>query len=79
MECSEELGDLVKRLDITLALSIYFRAEAKAKVVLCFAETGQYDKIVAYATKVGYTPDYPAILRQVKKYMYLILIYETNK
>jgi clathrin heavy chain len=43
----------VKRVDTTLALSVYFRAEAKAKVVLCFAETGQYDKIVQYATKVG--------------------------
>jgi len=65
LECSEELGDLVKRVDTTLALSVYFRAEAKAKVVLCFAETGQYDKIVAYATKVGYTPDYAQILSQV--------------
>jgi clathrin heavy chain len=65
LECTEELGDLVKRLDLTLALSIYFRAEAKAKVVLCFAESGQYDKIVAYATKVGYTPDYGTILQQV--------------
>jgi clathrin heavy chain len=65
LECSEELGDLVKAVDTTLALSVYFRAEAKAKVVLCFAETGQYDKIVAYATKVGYTPDYNAILQAV--------------
>lgn len=65
LECSEELGDLVKPIDTTLALSVYFRAEAKAKVVLCFAEVGQYDKIVAYATKVGYTPDYNSILQAV--------------
>eukprot|EP00179_Madagascaria_erythrocladioides_P027344 CAMPEP_0198339874 /NCGR_PEP_ID=MMETSP1450-20131203/41547_1 /TAXON_ID=753684 ORGANISM="Madagascaria erythrocladiodes, Strain CCMP3234" /NCGR_SAMPLE_ID=MMETSP1450 /ASSEMBLY_ACC=CAM_ASM_001115 /LENGTH=1712 /DNA_ID=CAMNT_0044044827 /DNA_START=107 /DNA_END=5242 /DNA_ORIENTATION=+ len=62
LECSEALGDLVKPHDTTLALSVYFRAEAHQKVVLCFAETGAYDKIVAYASKANFTPDYAAIL-----------------
>ena len=32
LECSEELGDLVKQLDPTLALSVYLRANVPNKV-----------------------------------------------
>ena len=32
LECSEELGDLVKAADPTLALSVYLRANVPAKV-----------------------------------------------
>lgn len=52
MECSEELGDLVKASDPTLALSVYLRANVPNKVIQCFAETGQFQKIVLYAKKV---------------------------
>lgn len=52
LECSEELGDLVKQADPTLALSVYLRANVANKVIQCFAETGQYRKIVLYAKKV---------------------------
>ncbi|ORX61465.1 clathrin heavy chain [Hesseltinella vesiculosa] len=62
LECSEELGDYVKQHDATLALSVYLRANAPSKVVLCFAELQQYDKILKYAKTVGYTPDYPSLL-----------------
>jgi clathrin heavy chain len=31
--------------------------------VSCFAETGQYNKIILYAQKVGYQPDYPYLLQ----------------
>lgn len=65
LECSEELGDLVKQVDPTLALAVYLRANVPPKVVQCFAETGQFQKIVLYAKKVGYSPDYIQILRQV--------------
>ncbi|KAI4815547.1 hypothetical protein KUCAC02_005689 [Chaenocephalus aceratus] len=58
LECSEELGDLVKSVDPTLALSVYLRANVPNKVIQCFAETGQFQKIVLYAKKVGYTPDW---------------------
>ncbi|XP_075542803.1 clathrin heavy chain [Dermacentor variabilis] len=67
LECSEELGDLVKQVDPTLALSVYLRANVPAKVIQCFAETGQFQKIVLYAKKVGYTPDYVLLLRQVMR------------
>ncbi|XP_054155438.1 clathrin heavy chain 1-like isoform X3 [Oppia nitens] len=67
LECSEELGDLVKTVDPTLALSVYLRANVPAKVIQCFAETGQFQKIVLYAKKVGYSADYISLLRQVMR------------
>lgn len=67
LECSEELGDLVKQVDPTLALSVYLRANVPAKVIQSFAETGQFQKIVLYAKKVSYTPDYVFLLRQVMR------------
>lgn len=65
LECSEELGDIVKSYDATLALSVYLRANIPSKVVACFAETGQYDKIVLYAKKVNYQPDYVYLLQYI--------------
>lgn len=65
LECSEQLGDEVKPHDLKLALSIYYRAGASDKVIACFAETGQYDKIVAYAKKSGYTPDFMFLLSRI--------------
>ncbi|KAI9318659.1 hypothetical protein BX666DRAFT_1930315 [Dichotomocladium elegans] len=67
LECSEELGDLVKQYDPKLALSVYLRGNAPNKVVLCFAETGQYDKIVAYSKTVGFTPDYNSLLYNIAR------------
>ncbi|CAH1394339.1 unnamed protein product [Nezara viridula] len=67
LECSEELGDLVKQTDPTLALSVYLRANVPNKVIQCFAETGQFQKIVLYAKKVGYSPDYIFLLRNVMR------------
>ncbi|ROI64768.1 Clathrin heavy chain 1 [Anabarilius grahami] len=67
LECSEELGDLVKAADITLALSVYLRANVPAKVIQCFAETGQFQKIVLYAKKMGYSPDWVMLLRSMMR------------
>jgi clathrin heavy chain len=65
LTCTEDLGDVVKAADATLALSVYYRAQAHPKVILCLAETRQYDKIVAYANKTGYRPDYASILSAI--------------
>lgn len=65
LDCSEQLGDEVKPHDLKLALSVYYRAGASDKVIACFAETGQYDKIVAYSKKVNYTPDYMFLLSRI--------------
>ncbi|XP_004628048.1 clathrin heavy chain 2 isoform X2 [Octodon degus] len=67
LECSEELGDLVKTSDPMLALSVYLRANVPSKVIQCFAETGQFQKIMLYAKKVGYTPDWIFLLRSVMR------------
>lgn len=67
LECSEELGDLVKSVDQNLALSVYLRANVPAKVIQCFAETGQFQKIVMYSKKVNFTPDYIFLLRSLMR------------
>ncbi|KUJ22300.1 clathrin heavy chain, partial [Mollisia scopiformis] len=65
LDCSEELGDAVRPHDLNIALSIYLRANVPAKVVAAFAETGQFEKIVPYASQVGYTPDYVVLLQSI--------------
>jgi len=65
LECTEELGDLVKPLDTRLALSIYLRAEASPKVITCFVEQGQYEQILQYCRKVGYQADFSFLLRNM--------------
>jgi len=48
LECSEELGDLVKVADPTLALSVYLRANVPAKVsaiVLDYSEQGYGNRL----------------------------------
>ncbi|KAI0321019.1 clathrin heavy chain 1 [Amylostereum chailletii] len=67
LTCSEELGDIVRLHDLTLALSVYLRANVPNKVIACFAETGQTDKIVLYAKKVGYQPDYVGLLQHIMR------------
>jgi clathrin heavy chain len=65
LECTEELGDIVRSHDMNMALGIYLRANAPQKVVASFAETGQFDKILPYAQKVGYSPDYTSLLQHI--------------
>ena len=52
---------------MTLALSVYLRANAPNKVIACFAELGQYDKIVLYSKKVGFQPDYAGLLQHIMR------------
>ena len=42
LECSEELGDLVKQVDPTLALSVYLRANVPNKVTTWKKETAEF-------------------------------------
>lgn len=67
LEASEELGDLIKTLDATLALSVYLRAVVPLKVVQCFVETGQFQKIILYAKKVNFQADYIFLLRCIMR------------
>lgn len=65
LECSEELGDLVKTVDNELALKIFIKARATPKVIAMFAERGEFDKILIYSKQVGYTPDYLWLLQSM--------------
>ncbi|KAI9834864.1 MAG: hypothetical protein M1819_002772 [Sarea resinae] len=65
LECSEELGDIVRLHDLNLALSIYLRANIPHKVVAAFAETGQFDKILPYSKQSGYQPDFTQLLQNI--------------
>ncbi|KZV62300.1 clathrin heavy chain [Peniophora sp. CONT] len=67
LTCSEELGDIVRLYDFRLALSVYLRANVPNKVIACFAETGQTDKILLYANKVGFHPDYVSLLQHIMR------------
>src|SRR5262249_47716070 len=35
------------------------------QIVTCFAEIGQFDKIVSYSKQCGYTPDYATLLERI--------------
>ncbi|MBW0487421.1 hypothetical protein O181_027136 [Austropuccinia psidii MF-1] len=67
LDCSEELGDIVRSHDMNLALSVYLRASIPNKVCACFAETGQFSKIIVYAKRVGFTPDYASLLQHITR------------
>jgi clathrin heavy chain len=62
---SEEFGDMLMPVNIDMALSIYLKAQSSEKVIRCFMQKGEFDKIVEYATRVGYRVDYSAMLQQL--------------
>ncbi|ODQ81318.1 hypothetical protein BABINDRAFT_160679 [Babjeviella inositovora NRRL Y-12698] len=62
---SEELGDVVKPYDLTIAIAVYLRSGIHIKVVSGLAELGQFDKILAYCEKYGYQPDYINLLQNL--------------
>ncbi|KAI1716677.1 hypothetical protein Ddc_10472 [Ditylenchus destructor] len=65
LDYSEEFGDLVKEYDINLAVRVYLRGNVCHKVIECFSELGQFEKIILYAKKVNYDLDYMLQLRQI--------------
>ncbi|GMH83342.1 hypothetical protein TrST_g4351 [Triparma strigata] len=65
LECSEQLGDLLATTDLEMALSVYLRANVPEKAINCFAQRGDFDKLVAYAAKVGFSCDYGMMLQQL--------------
>lgn len=67
LECTEELGDIVRTHDLNLALSVYLRANVPHKCVACFAELGQPEKILLYAKRVNFTPDYGTLLQHITR------------
>lgn len=67
LECSEELGDIVRQHDLALALTIYQRAQVPQKVVAALAELGQFEQILPYTKETGYTPDFTVLLQHITR------------
>lgn len=65
LDCSEELGDIVRSHDLNLALQIYQQSNAPQKTVAALAELGQFDKILPFSKSVGYTPDFTVLLQHI--------------
>lgn len=65
LDCSEQLGDMVRPYDVNMALTIYLKANVPHKVVAGLAETGQFDRILPYAAQTGYQPDYIQLLQHI--------------
>ena len=65
LEMSEELGDLVMGVDVNMALTIYLRANVAEKVINCYMQRGEFDKIVTYAQRANYHVDYAYMLQQL--------------
>ncbi|KAF2142154.1 uncharacterized protein K452DRAFT_318450 [Aplosporella prunicola CBS 121167] len=65
LECSENLGDIVRLHDLGLSLTIYREAGASQKVVAALAELGRFDEILPYAKESGYTPDFTVLLQHI--------------
>jgi len=59
LECTEELGDVVRLHDMTLAPPVYLRANVPNKVVA----PRPAQKTILYSKKIGFQPDW-ATLRQ---------------
>ncbi|KAF2405615.1 clathrin heavy chain [Trichodelitschia bisporula] len=67
LEASEELGDIVRPYDLKLALTIYINGNCPQKVVAALAELGEFDQILPYVQRVGYTPDFTVLLQHIAR------------
>jgi len=65
LTCSELLGDLIMPSDNGMALSVFLRSNCHSKAINCFVMRGEYDKIVPYATSVGFRMDYSSMLNNL--------------
>src|SRR3569833_1794423 len=65
LDCSEQLGDMVRPHDLNMALAIYLKAGIPHKVVAALAETGQFEKILPYTAQVNYQPDWIQLLQHI--------------
>ena len=68
LEFSEELGDLLRSFDLRIACTVYYRSQSSTKVIGCFLQLGEYQKLIAYAKSVNFIPDYPALLGQLHRF-----------
>jgi len=62
---SEALGDQLVQFNAKLACSVYLHANVPEKTILCFLRMGHHDKVIEYAKKNNYTPNYPVLLNKL--------------
>ena len=67
LDCSEELGDIVRPQDLSLALQIYQKANVPQKVVASLAELGKFEEILPYTKQAGYTPDFTVLVQHMAR------------
>eukprot|EP00826_Nyctotherus_ovalis_P063458 TRINITY_DN9308_c0_g1_i4.p1 TRINITY_DN9308_c0_g1~~TRINITY_DN9308_c0_g1_i4.p1 ORF type:complete len:1164 (-),score=418.77 TRINITY_DN9308_c0_g1_i4:12-3503(-) len=65
IECTSELGELVRPHDRALAAIIFKNAGSTEMTVQLMVEAGQFDQIRSYCTATGYQPNYLKILKGV--------------
>jgi len=65
IECSEELGNLLREVDPETAQAIYQKAGSVGQVVVAMAAKGQFDEMVKYAEEQNFTPDYMFMLQSL--------------
>jgi len=68
LECSEELGDFFRPLNVQIALGVYIRAKAHTKAIACMIDTGQTKRIAEYAKRVGLDINHIDLVNQVSQY-----------
>lgn len=68
LECSEELGDFFRPINVTIALGVYVRSKAHMKAIACMIDTGQTSRISDYAQKVGLDINHIDLVNQVSRY-----------
>ncbi|KAI9626344.1 hypothetical protein H4Q26_017907 [Puccinia striiformis f. sp. tritici PST-130] len=71
LDCSEELVDIVRAHEMNLALSVYLHltpTPSTSDLRFAHALPGrQSSKIVVYAKRVGFTPDYASLLQHITR------------
>lgn len=65
LECSEELGDLVKPYDIQLSIVIYKKANSTQKLAQSYMETGQLEMAMNVSAQAGSRLDYISMLKSL--------------
>ena len=64
LECTEALGDVITCLDAALALKVYVKAKASAKVVAAHAACGELGALDIYCKQQGYVPDFSDLMQR---------------
>ncbi|KAL8431096.1 hypothetical protein ACSSS7_005501 [Eimeria intestinalis] len=65
LECTEELGDVLRPLDAALATQVYKNARASQKVMMMLTEQGKIDELLEFATQTRMQADYSSLLRSM--------------